>query len=425
MTSDIRYALRSLLRARWFTVAAVLTFALGIGVNVAVFSTVDRILLRPLPYGSVDELVMLRACSRDGADDRCFGGFPSVVAFEGRARLSTIDGIAVAAMPSAVSITRTPGEEPPLRLSGVSANLLHVLRVRPVLGRDFSDDDHTQKRRVALLSHETWERRFGGQRDVITRTIGSGPTPIHIIGVLPAGFVPPTWTAPDPAWDGLILDYAGWAAIRPEGMITVPVARLAPGATLASARAEVEALVRALEPQLRGRDGNVPAVRVDPVQSTLFSRFRANAWLILAAAFVLLLLACANLANLLLARGRSREYDAAIHASLGADPGRLIGSALLESLIVCGAGAAIALGVVTMTSKALAAVLPPLLARYAVDATEPRVLVATLVVALACAIAAGVLPAWAARRRAFGVWIARDPDGAWNGPVARAPAGTS
>ena len=301
-------------------------------------------------------------------------------------------------MPLTASFTRTPSDEPPLRLSGVSANLLRVLRVQPVLGRDFTDEDERLKRRVALLSYESWVRRFGQANDVITRSIGAGAIPTEIVGVLPAGFVPPTSSAPDPAWDGLILDSAGWAAIGPTGMIAVPVARLAPGASVQSASAELQGLVQALEPQLRGRGGVVPSFRVDPIQTALFSRFRANAWLVLAAAVVLLLLACANLGSLLFARGRSREYDAAIHASLGASPSRLVGTALLESVIVCGAGAAIAVAIVAMTSTALSAVLPPLLARYAAGATEPRVIGLTLLVALACALTAGVLPAWRASR---------------------------
>lgn len=395
MITDVRYSLRSLLRARWFTVAAVFTFALGIGVNVAVFSAVDRILLRPLPYGAVDDLVLLRACGPTG---ECGGGFPSVIAFEGRERLTTIDDIAVAAMPSTVSVTRSPGDEPPLRLSGVSANLLRVLQVQPILGRDLTDEDHQQKRRVALLSHESWARRFGGSPDVITRSIGSGAVPIEIVGVLPAGFVPPTWTAPDPSWDGLILDSTGWAAIGPTGMVSVPVARLSAGATIDAARAEVDALVQGLLPQLQEGDGRAPVIRVDPIQTALFSRFRSNAWLILAAALVLLLLACANLANLLLARGRSREYDAAIHASLGASPRRLIGSAFVESLIVCAIGSTVALAIVAITSSALVTVLPPLFARYSAGTADPRVLTITLAVALACAIAAGVMPAWRASR---------------------------
>ena len=397
MTTDIRYALRSLLRARWFTVAAVFTFALGIGVNVAVFSTVDRILLRPLPYDRVDELVVLRACNEKA---ECAGGFPSLVAFEGRTRLTTIGDMAVAAMAASYSVSATPGEAPPLRLSGVSANLLRVVGVQPVLGRDFSDEDAAERRRVAILSHESWLGRFGGSPHVISMTIGSAARAVSIIGVLPPGFIPPTVSFTDPAWDGLILDSDpnGWSVIGGEGMVAAPIARLEAGATVAAARAEVEALVQALAPQLRDREGRMPLIRVDPVQTALFSRFRANAWLILAAAVVLLLLACANLANLLLARGRSREYNAAIHASLGASPRRLVGAALLESLILCSGGAAIALGVVALTSQALLAVLPPLLARYAVGTLEPRVLLMTLFVAFACAFAAGVMPAWRASR---------------------------
>ena len=395
--ADVRYALRSLLRARWFTVAAVLTFALGIGVNVAVFSTLDRLLFRSLPYADVDRLMLLRACSPESGE--CGGGFPAVVAFEGRA-LGTIDDIAVAGFPGSFSMGSDPGQTPaaPLRLSGVSANLLRVLGVQPVLGRDMTDEDAAQKRRVALISHESWQRRFGGAADVIMREIGPAAAPVTIVGVLPAGFIPPTWTAVDAAWDGLILDTSGWAAIRASGGIAVPVARLALEASVQAARAEIDSLVSALAPQLRGRDGALPLIQVDPIQSTLFSRFRENGWLILSASLILLMLACATLANLLLARGRSREYQAAIHASLGASPRRLMGTALLESVLVCIAGSAIAIGVVQLTSTALASVLPPLLARYAAGATDPRVLGFTLLIAFACAAAAGVLPSWRTSR---------------------------
>ncbi len=397
MTSDLRYTLRSLLRARWFTVAAVFTFALGIGVNVAVFTTVDRILLRPLPYHNVEELVVLRSCNEKG---ECAGGFPSLVAFEGQARLTTIGEMGVAGMATGYSVSANPGEAPPVRLSGISVNLLRVVGVQPVLGRDFTEEDVKERRQVALLSHESWRRRFGGSPEVITTSIGSAARPVSIIGVLPPGFIPPTVSFTDPSWDGLILDSDpdGWSAIGKDGMVASPIARLRAGATVEAARAEVQALVQSLAPQLKDRRGRTPLIRVDPVQAALFSRFAANAWLILAAAVVLLLLACANLANLLLARGRSREYDAAIHASLGAGRRRLIGNALLESLLVCGAGAAVALIVVTLTSRALGAVLPPLLARYTAEAQDPRVLTLTLLVAVACAIAAGLAPAWRASR---------------------------
>ena len=180
MTSDLRYTLRSLLRARWFTVAAVFTFALGIGVNVAAFTSVDRILLRPPPYHNVEELVVLRSCNEKG---ECRGGFPSLVAFEGQARLTTIGEMGVAGMASSYSVSASPGEVPLVRLSGVSVNLLRVLGVQPVLERDFTDEDAKERRLVALLSHESWPRRFGGSPDVIMTSIGSAARLVSIVGV--------------------------------------------------------------------------------------------------------------------------------------------------------------------------------------------------------------------------------------------------
>jgi predicted permease len=366
----------------------VFTFALGIGVNLAVFCAIDRLLFRELPYGDVDRLVLLRSCGQDG---QCAGGFPSIVAFEARARLTSVAGIAVAAMPGAITIDP---EQPAIRLSGVSANLLRVLDVQPVVGRDFTDEDAAEKRRVALLSHEAWTRRFNASTDILGKPLGPGARPITVVGVLPPGFIPPTWSFVDPAWDGLVLDAAGWAEIGRDGMVAVPIVRLAPGASIEAIRGEIGGLVSGLATELQGRDGRLPLIRIDPVQQALFSRFRSNALLILAAAVVLLLLACANLAGLLLARGRSREYDAAVHASLGASPRRLMLNAAVESLLVCAAGSVVAIAVVSVMSKVLTAVLPPLLARYAADATDARVVALTLVAACVCSLVSAVTPAW-------------------------------
>jgi predicted permease len=392
--SDIRYAIRSLLRARWFTIAAILTFAVGIGLNAAVFSIVDRMLFRVLPYGETDSLVLLRSCNEAAV---CGGAFPAVIAFEGQRRLTMIDDIAVAAMPGVYRLSQEADDQP-LRLSGVSPNLLRVLRVHPVLGRDFSDEDATEKRRVGLLGHATWQRRFSGDPSVVGRTLGTGAGAITIVGVLPPDFIPPTWTAVDPKWDGVAMQTSGWAGIGPNGMIAVPVARLAEGVSIESARAEVQALVSALGPELKQAralrpGGALPLVRVDPIQESLFSRFSAHASLIAAAGVVLLLLSCANLASLLVARGRSREHTTAIHASLGASAKRLVGIALFESVLICLAGGAVALLAVALTSNALLSVLPPLFARYAAPVGDLRVLGAALAGALVCAVLTAVSPA--------------------------------
>ena len=392
--SDVRYAFRSLLRARWFTMGAVLTFAIGIGLNVAVFSIVDRMLFRALPYHDPDRLVLLRSCNERAF---CGGSFPAVIAFEGQRRLTTIDDIAVAGMSGTYRLS-SDAEDQPLRLTRVSANLLRVLGVQPVIGRDFSDEDAAEKRRVGLLGHATWQRRFGGAPDLIGRTLGAGASAITIIGILPAEFIPPTWTAVDPKWDGIAMQTSGSVGIGPDGMIAVPVARVAAGASIEAARAEVYALVAALGSELRRADalrpgGALPLIRVDPIQDSLFSRFRAHASLIAAAGVVLLLLACANLASLLVARGRSREHTIAIHASLGASWQRLVGSALVESVSVCLAGSAVALLALSLTSNALLSVLPPVFARYAAGVADLRVLGAAVAAALVCAVLAAVSPA--------------------------------
>lgn len=392
--TDLRYTIRSLLSARWFTVAAVLTFAVGIGLNVAVFSIVDRVLFRPLPYGAPDRLVLMRVCDGKG---ECYGSFPSLLALEARERSATLNDVAVAAFPALVRISEA-AEDPPLRLSGASPNLLRVLQVQPVVGRDFSDEDALLKRRVGLLTYQTWQRRFAGSPDILGRTLGSGSSALTIVGVLPAAFIPPTWTSVDVRSDGLLLETSGWAAIARSGGVAVPVARLAPDASLADARAEIDTFVSALAPQLRGRDGTMPLIRLDPIQGSLFSRFTENAWLIVAAAVVLLLLACANLATLLLARGRSREHTNAIHSAIGAGPGRLLLMATAESLLVCLAGAAVALVAVAASTSALLAVLPPLFARYASGITDPRVLLTALAAALAGALVGGVGPAFRTAR---------------------------
>lgn len=395
--TDLRYTIRSLLRARWFTVAAVLTFAVGIGLNVAVFSIVDRVLFRPLPYGNLDRLVLLRACSQRGICGS--GAFPSVVAFEGRQRLKTIDAIAVAGFSASLRLSDA-ADDRPLRLNAVSANLLEVVGVRPVLGRDFKASDVAERRHLALIGYHTWQARFQGSADVIGKTLGSGKMAVTIVGVLPADFIPPSWSRTDPAWEGITLttDSNAWTAIRPTGSIAAPVARLAPGASLESARAEVEALAAALEPELRQHSGRLPHIRIDPIQSSLFSRFSDHASLIVAATAVLLLLACANLATLLLARGRSREHAVAIHAAIGAGPRRLILTSVAESVLICAAGATVAIVTVSGSMRALLVILPPLFARYATGVFEWRVLVTALIVAFVCALVAGVGPAFRAAR---------------------------
>jgi predicted permease len=393
---ELRFAARTLRRSPGFTAVAVLTFGIGIGVNIAVFSVLDRVLFRALPYDAPDRLVLLRNCP--SGPNTCNGAFPSVVAYEAQ-RLASFEGVAVAGLGAPYGLSREPDGSESVRLSGVSVELLRVLGVQPVLGRDFVEDDAALQRRVALVSYESWQRRFGGTADVVGREVWSRAGPTTVVGVLPEGFIPPSWMAPDAAWEGLFLDSGqGWAVISQSNSMAPPIARLKPAVTIEAARAEVAALVRGLTPVFSADQHNPPTIRIDPLQQTLFSRFRSNFQLIAGAAGLLLLLACANLATLLLAHGRSRERDAAIAAALGGTRARLVGQALLGSLVICLLGSAIAVAVLALASTALVSVLPPLIARYATGATDPRVLAAALLAAAVCAIAGGIAPALRAAR---------------------------
>jgi predicted permease len=398
---DLRHALRSLGHARWFTLGAALTFALGIGINIGVFSSVDRLVFRRLPYHNPGELVLIRECM---GPNRCSGSMPSLVAFEAQRGARSLGELAVAGPSGAYRVTPASEDSPTVRLTGVSPNLLRVLGVAPVAGRDMNESDVAAKRHVALLAFESWHRRFDGAADVLGRVIGTAADPVTIVGILPRGFMPPAWTAPDPTWDGLVSDYSGWAAFdpRPKSRVMVPIARLEGSASLGQARAEIAALAESLAPQLppaTGRGGGpAPTIRVDPLEGELFSRFEEQIRLVVIAAAVVLLMACTNLAGLLLARGRGRQQEVAMRTALGAPVSRLVVLAVLETMIVCTAGAVVAFGIWAATSRTLAAILPPLLSRYMAEVTDWRVAAFALGLAWLCALVAGVWPGVRAAR---------------------------
>ena len=391
---DLRYAWRSLRSAPVFAATAAITFALGIGVNVAVFSAVDRMLFRPLPYVDVDRLVFLRNCVGGGL---CAGSFPSPIAFELQKRSATIEALAIVGQAERFYTSPDQDVDQPLTMLQMSPRLFSVLGVRPVLGRDATDADETARQRLAWLSHETWTARFNAAPDVLGRRIWIGQQTAEIIGVLPRGFIPPAQSQQVARWHGLVLDYAGRAAINPAGITYVPVVRLRPGATREAVTAEVGSLVAALFP-VRSGGPPQPTIRVDPVIGAMFSLYRANLWLVVAAAAAVLLVAAANLSTLLLVRARSRAQTGAIAVALGASRGRLARVALCESAILCAAGTMGTLIALAAASGTLRSLLPPIFDHYAANLGEARVLTFALVVATAASLLAGVWPAMRASR---------------------------
>lgn len=396
LMSDVHYAIRSMLRARWFTAGAVLTFALGVGVNLAVFSAVDRMLFRSLPYAHPEDLVLLRDCPQPAGE--CTGSFPSAVAYEGQRHLQTIADVAVAGFARAYTRTTDINDDQILTLVAVSPNLLSVLGVRPALGHELSDDEEASRQQVVWLSEETWRGRFSADPQAIGAPLWRGTQAATIIGVLPRGFIPPAWTAVDPKWDGLVVSYDNWSTIGPTGRIAAPVARLRAGMTPAAAQVELDGFVRSRGEVSAGNGRLNSVVRVDALQDGLFSSYHRYLLLVVFAAAMILLIACANLASLMLARGRSREQQAAIRSALGASRVRLLGTALLESTFMCTAGAVLAVLALVLSSKTLVAFLPPMFSRNAAALWDTRVLGFGLLTALFSAIVTGVIPGWRVSR---------------------------
>ena len=388
--TDLRYVLRSLWRAKGFALGAATVFFVGIGINLTTFSVVDRILFRSLPFAESERLVLLRACNAKTGE--CGGGFPDALMKEGAA-LKTVGPMGSVAFVASYQVNGASEDVPPLWLHQTSMNLLSILGVAPVVGRDVSEEEFRQDRRVALLSYESWQSKFGGAHDVLTRELRTSTGVVPIIGVLPRGFVAPVWATPSAAWDGLAL----FAAPPP----LAPVARLTPGATPEQATAELGSLIAALGPRVRGPrdrpDAPLPFVRAELLESTLFDRSAEQASLIAVAAGLVLLLACANLAGLILARGRARERDMALRTALGASRARLIGTSVMETGVVCAIGATAAVIASLWAADVLQATLPPLMARYAAAATDWRSVTMVAIASLSCSLIAGL---WAGLRAA-------------------------
>ncbi len=398
VAAEIRYALRSLASARWFTLGAILTFALGIGINVAVFSAVDRLLFRHLPYAHPESLVLLKVC--DPTSGACGGSFPAPVAYRLALHSDTLTDLAVAGFTESVRLIRGPSDEPPLAFVAVSDRALRALGVAPAVGRDLTDEEIRQRVPAAWISDEAWRGRFGADPSFVGRTLWLRDAPVKVLGILPPGFIPPSGSQTSATWTGVIVEYAGngWTDVAPSGRVAVPFARLRPDVTLAAAQAEVDAVRRAAEADA-ARPGAIPeALRVDPMEASLFAIYRPYLSLVAAAAGLVLLMACANLASLFLARSRSRAQVAAIGMALGASSTRLIGAAIVESLLVCAVGFIVAVAALAAAHTVLTSLLPPIFSRYAAALTDGRVVAFSLAATGLCAVVAGALPGWRATR---------------------------
>ena len=385
---DLRYGTRALARHKAFTTVAVLTLALGIGANAAIFSVVNTVLLRPLPWPEPDRAVMI--WSRWTAFDKTWVADGEVLDY--RRRSQTLADVA-AWGEGQVNLT---GDGEPERVSGaqVTANLFSTLGVTPMIGRTFTaQEDVPNGPDLVVLGHALWTRRYAADAGIVGRTIQINGRPSQVIGVMPPGFVLPTdFQNPQPSqmWAPLRIDPAT-ADHGSHGLYAA--ARLKPGATVAQAGAELHGIARAMT-----REGLYPEqMQFDTVVLSLADEVlggvRRSIWLLFGAVAFLLLIACANVANLLLARAEGRQREIAVRAALGAGAGRVVRQLLTESLVLTGlatvAGLALAFGGVRFLAWWNPADIP----RVATVALDLRVLAFTAGVALVTSLLFSLAPA--------------------------------
>lgn len=404
---DLRFSLRSLLHNPAFTVVAVITLALGIGANVAVFSVVHSVLLRPLPFDDPDRLVHLWS-SRETMPKGPVSP-PDVAAFREHATL--FDGIA--ARFSGFDATLTGGEVPQhVRVEPLTHNYFSVLGVEPAIGRGFLPRDAAPRPPrepgdtlpppppAVVISHGLWQRAFGEDPQILERTIELNGRPVNVIGVMPRGFrilaeTEVARTAEADMWNSIrsTLDRR-----NPTSRNMRAIGRLRAGVSLAQAQGEMDALMAGRREQVEYYEQWGIRGLVVPMHADIVGHVRPILMVLLGAVGFLLLLVCSNVANLLVVRAHGRSGEMAVRAAMGCGRGRLVRQLLTESLVLAVAGGVAGLGVGWMGIRLLLALRPADLPGVEAVGINLLVLVFALALSTLAAVLFGLLPAAQARR---------------------------
>jgi predicted permease len=382
---DVRYALRGLFRSPGFTTVAVLTLALGIGANVTLFSMLDAVLFRPLPFSDPDRVVEIWGKDIDGSGRRVPGPIVDTI----RQRSTTIEGVITHGPDGGVLQTK----EGPVRIAGrhVSANFLNVLGVQPFMGRGFlPHEDDPAARAVAVVSFSFWQTRLAGEKEAIGQTIVINTTPYTVIGIMPPRFTTSFQRRSEDFWTTHIRETVR-AFEREIGHEVI--ARLSPDVTIADARAELQAITASVEvsdPDWRKRGRYVDLLSK---KSEMIGDAPHALQLLLIAVAVVLMIACANLALLSLARSDRRVAEFPTRKAIGAPMSQLFRLALTESLLIAIAGAGAGLMLSYSLLPAMLALAPSDLPRIAESTIDWRVLGLALGLGLATACVFGTAPA--------------------------------
>ena len=393
---DVRYALRLCVRAPAFTAVAVLALAIGIGANTAIFTIVNAVLIEPLPFRDPSRLVALSETSARRP------GQPNVVApanfLRWQARAQSFESMA-ALFDGRVNLTS--GDRPEeLTIEYITADFFDVVGLSPLVGRTFSAEERADPdATVTILSYELWQRRFGGDSSVVGRTLRLNDRPITVIGVMPSGArlqlkSGGLATNPPDLWVPWVLPDDWWI---PRGRFLSTVARLKPAVTVQRAQAELTAIATALAREFPEFDTNWGAI-VRPVRDELSGDVRPALLTLAGAVAFVLLIACANVANLLLARGAVRQREIAIRAAVGAGRIRVARQLLTESVVLGLLGGAAGLIVGQWSLDAMLSLSPTDLTNLGPIELSMPVLLFTIGVSFVTAVICGVIPAIEASR---------------------------
>jgi predicted permease len=392
--ADVKFALRQLRKSPGFTITAVLTLALGIGANSAIFSMVYAVLLRPLPFHNPSRLVAVNATEQGRRDDVNVS-YPTFL--DWRSRNHLFEGLSV----FRVDDFTLTGKGSPAHLTGavVSANLLSLLGVHPALGRGFSsmEDTPTDTGLPIILSHNFWQDRFDSNSKIVGQSITIDGQPFSVIGVMPEGFQFPVQRIPIEFWTTIALDMRSSGGSPPmtsqRGAAYLDViGRLRPQVPLAAAQAEMAGIQDALNRQYP--ENRPKGIRVIPELDQVVGAMRQGLLTLFGAVAIILLIACANLANLLLVRATTRSKEMSVRVALGATRGRIVRSLLAESALLSLAGAIAGLGLAFWIIGLLTQLAPGELPRITESAMNLQVLAFTALVAILACVLFGLIPAW-------------------------------